>query len=193
MPVRFEWSDSAWSRNAISIDVDSANSLLHRVNLLSFLATAQASSIELLPITWTRQIIGFGGTSRLNEAYGNAQTSFAFKRIDDESKESDTPDLIYRTLTNEILVLGDQSVRNHPYIIQLQGICWDPSEDGSVWPALVFEKAQFGDLYKFMSTPAGRAMTFEQRLSLCMQVEIALVDLHSMSKNNNNLRDVNEP
>ena len=192
MPIQFEWttfSESASTRYSTSVEAGSAENLPEADNLLSFLATAQELLVELLPITWTRQVIGFGGTSKLNDSYGNPQTSFAFKRVDDETKHSTPHNVIFRALTNEILSLGDQFIRNHPNIVQLQGICWDiSSQNDEAWPVLVFEKAHMGDLYRFSSSPIGREMNFEQRLFLCMDIEAALMDMHTMSKSTKDIK-----
>jgi serine/threonine protein kinase len=80
-------------------------------------------------------------------------------------------------------VLAHKSVREHPNIAQLQGICWDVSAfDDKPWPVLVFEKTHLGDLYEFAMLPAGRTMNFSQRLRLCMDMGRAIMDMHSMSK-----------
>ena len=185
MPVQFEWttfSSSIGSRYSTSADLSSVDILSEQDSLLSFLATAQALMLEMLPLVWNQQLIGFGATSRIHESYGNQQTSFAFKRVHDASKSSTPHSTIYRILTNEILTLCGPFSRNHPNIVQLQGICWEIScINDDAWPVLVFEKADFGDLYSFAMTPIGREMGLDKRLSLCIEMEKAIMDMHSMS------------
>ncbi|KAI1123368.1 kinase-like domain-containing protein [Nemania abortiva] len=153
-----------------------------RFNLLSFLAAAQALDITLLPITWeaARRDVGVGGTSRINQSLANLHTSFAFKRIHDASKRQKTEREIFHNLTNEIRILSHKIVREHQSIAQLQGICWDISpKDGKPWPVLVFEKSQFGDLYRFASLPVGREMSMSDSIGLCVDIGRAVVNMHA--------------
>jgi serine/threonine protein kinase len=152
-----------------------------KATFLSFLAVVQALKIDFLPMTWDagRDDIGFGATSRVNETHINIHTSFALKRVNRHKSEEQ----IFRSCTKEITVLAHKSVREHPNIAQLQGICWDVSAfDDKPWPVLVFEKTHLGDLYEFAMLPAGRTMSFSQRLRLCMDMGRAIMDMHSMSK-----------
>lgn len=153
-------------------------------NFLSFLSTAQALGIDFLPITWqsVRQKIGEGGTSKISQASANMQMSLAFKRIknDEEPRKSEAE--IFDMLTSEITVLGHPSIQEHPNIALLQGICWDISTDGKVWPVLVFEKSQFDDLYSFATRPVGRELDIHHRLKLCVEIGEALMYMHSYSK-----------
>lgn len=161
-----------------------APALPTRHNFLSFLATAQALGIEILPITWQSAIkeIGRGGTSRINQAPANITTSLAFKQVKDEEKLKRTEAEIFQTLSNEITVLGHPPIQEHPNIVKLQGICWDISSDGRVWPVLVFEKSQFDDLYSFATRPIGKELNIHHRLKLCVDIGEAIIYMHSHSK-----------
>jgi hypothetical protein len=57
-------------------------------DFIAFLGVAQKLRVELLPITWqaTREDIGSGATSQINQAFVSEGTSFAFKRIADKRK-----------------------------------------------------------------------------------------------------------
>ena len=197
MPIQFEWitySSTVGSRYSTPADLRSVETLPEQGSLLSFLATAQALRVPLLPLHWDEQTIGFGATSRINESYGNPQTSFALKRIHNESKSSAPQCEIYRMLTNEIVALSGQIAQNHPNIVQLQGICWEIAcENQEAWPVLIFEKAHFGDLYSFSMTPIGREMALDQRLSLCVEIEKALMDMHSISKSGREVLEFRSP
>lgn len=170
-------------------------------DLITFLAVAQKLRLGLLPITWTSrlQIIGKGsGRSQINQTLINLQTSFAFKRVADKDKQNVAQDWIFRSLVNEIIALRSPSLRNHPFIVELEGFCWDVpfGEDignseaakpdvlceTNVWPALVFEKSQYGDLYQFASTPVGRRLGVIERVNLCLSIGKAIVDLHANRK-----------
>jgi len=157
-------------------------------DLIIFLAVIQRLQIDILPITWqaARQPIGVGATGRINEALINLHTSFAFKCVSDRQKERENEEAIIRVLINEVIVLGHESIRNHPNIVELQGICWDVASgdksDDKVWPVLVFKKTQYEDLYNFAMRPIGRALCFAKRLKLCIDVGTAIWDMHSNSK-----------
>jgi hypothetical protein len=157
-----------------------------KFNFLSFLATAQALRIEFLPLSWDkgRGIIGAGGTSTIQQALVNIDTSFAFKayhRQHKTDKQNKTEEQVFRTIMNEITVLSQKFVREHANIAQLQGICWEISTDDRPWPILVFEKSHLGDLYDF-ATHGGRNMGTGERVRLCLDVGIAIMDMHTNSK-----------
>jgi Protein tyrosine and serine/threonine kinase len=161
-------------------------------DLITFLAIIQKLQIDILPITWqaARQPIGIGATGRINEALINLHTSFAFKCVADKQKEAVanpqnkdvTKERILQAFINEIMVLGHASIRNHPNIVELQGICWDVGSNNEVWPVLVFEKAQYEDLYNFATLPIGRELCIAERLKLCVDVGTAIYDMHFNSK-----------
>ena len=150
-------------------------------DFITFLAVVQRAQISILPITWQSalQPIGTGATSNINEALINLQTSFAFKCASDKQKQHVPEANILQALISEITVLGHPSIRERPNIVHLQGICWDVSSDDKVWPALVFEKTQFGDLYNFATLPIGRDLCISERLKLCVDVGTAIMDMHS--------------
>jgi hypothetical protein len=165
-------------------------------DFITFLAVAQRLQIDFLPITWqsTRQQIGIGGTSRIDEALMDIQTSFAFKRVAEEHKRDETENTIFQVLISEITVLRHPSIRAHINIVELQGICWDiplkteishiketatiSLDKDKVWPVLVFEKSQFGDLYHFARLPVGRELGIDERIKLCLDIGTAVVDMH---------------
>jgi hypothetical protein len=51
-----------------------------------------------------------------------------------------------------------------------------------VWPVLVLEKSQYGDLYNFATLPVGRELCFAKRLKLCVDVGTAISDMHNNSR-----------
>ncbi|KAI3318787.1 hypothetical protein HD806DRAFT_548919 [Xylariaceae sp. AK1471] len=166
-------------------------------NFITFLAAAQKLEIPFLPVTWqnNRQLLGRGGTSQISQALINQRTSFAFKRVAEKDKLFKPEQEIFRCLINEITVLDHLVGQKHPNILELQGICWDisndsqhgieetplqPSDDYKVWPALVFEKSQYGDLYYFAGLPAGQQLNVEERLKICRDIGNAIAHLHSI-------------
>ena len=151
-------------------------------SLLSFLATAQALGIPIQPIMWqsAQQAIGAGGTSRIDQALADIRTSLAFKRVKNKEKREKPESDIFLMLTNEITVLGHPFVREDPTISQLQALCWEVDK-GKVWPVLVFEKSQYGDLNDFMKVPAGNDLDLRQRIGLCNDVGNAVAVMHACS------------
>lgn len=183
MACSFEWSFNSWSSPRPSTEKEIVSGAITRkFDILSFLSVAQALQIRFVGINWdvARQEIGGGGSSRVNEGVANIQASFAFKRVREKS-ERDAG--IFQTLTNEITVLGHDAIRAHPNIVQLQGISWDiPREQDRPWPVLIFEKAELGDLFEFTSSNKGRKMRIEERLKLCIDIGVAIMDMHLNSK-----------
>lgn len=83
----------------------------------------------------------------------------------------------------EVSVLGHPLVRSHPNIIRLEGVCWDVSfDEDEVWPVLVFEKARYGDLRKFISTKTGGSINWVDRVKLCADIATAIMLMHSSRK-----------
>lgn len=153
-----------------------------RYDFISFLGVAQKLDIDFLPITWQPKLdnIGEGGTANIRQSLINLQTGFAYKRIKWSRQAQWNESKNFEALISEVLVLGNPLIRNYPNIIRLEGICWDfPPGNDNVWPVLVFEKAQNGDLDKFMNTDTGRGVNLEDRLKLCADIAITLKYIHS--------------
>ena len=148
-------------------------------DLITFLAVVQKMQVGILPITWQSAPVEIarGGTSAIYEASMKSQTSFALKCVPDRQKQKLLKTNSFQTLINEVTMLSQ--LRGHPNIIDLQGICWDLTTEDEVWPVLVFEKAPFGDLYDFLKRPVGRDLSFHERLSLCVDIGNAVIDMHS--------------
>ena len=176
----YVWSSSVMERFSSKVKISCSSSTKSQHNLLSFLATAQALRIELLPITWqsARPQLGGGATSSINEALADLHTSFIFKRIRGSEKREESNEGIFGVFTNEIKILCSPSIRENQHFAQLQGICWDIENDGRVWPVLLFEKSHLGDLCSFMDTPAGQNLRIDERLKICIDIGKALSALH---------------
>lgn len=156
-------------------------------DLISFLAIAQKLKIDFIPITWQSALeeLGEGGTAKIRQSLVNVRLSFAFKwiklkRIKLLSDSERDRECVFQALASEISVLGHPNIRYHANVVRLEGICWDfPEQDGAVRPVLVFEKARYGDLAQFSETRAGRNMSFEDRLKVCVNVANAILMMHS--------------
>lgn len=158
---------------------------------IAVLGLAQRLKIDLLPITW-KALLGPIGQSRatINQALVNVQTSFAFKCF----AHTDSNPL--RETVQEMVILSHPLVQEHPHIVQLLGICWDIPQDAQgtsenhqdiskdiqVWPVLVFEKSHLGDLYRFARYGKGKDLSLEEKLKICVDVGIAIRDMHLNSR-----------
>lgn len=143
---------------------------------IAVLGLAQRLHVRFLPIQWQKALgqIGKGGQAAINEALINLQMSFAFKLF-----KYRPPQYPFREITQEMAVLCHPVVRKHEHIVRLEGICWDISEDDSVWPVLVFQKSQFGDLHdSFAKWQRFKNLSIEDKLNLCADVGIAIRDMH---------------
>ena len=148
---------------------------------ISLLGLAQRLGVDFLPLTWQAALGsldedgkgGRGGQAKVFQSYVSPEMSFAFKRFRCDS---------LCEVVSELLVLTHEAIRKHPYIARLEGLCWDVREDNDIRPVLVFEKSRFGDLYHFMTSGLGSELSVDDRLGLCVDIGIALRDMHTNSK-----------
>ena len=153
-------------------------------DLLDFLGVAQSLNIDLLPSTWqpTLDAVGKGGTAEIRQALINVQTSFAFKHFK-HPNSAEQESQKWRALIAEISVLGNPTIRNHPNVVDIEGVCWDTVDGGEkVWPVLVFEKTQFRDLDRFMKSGRGKELDSKSRLDMLFDVALAVRDLHATGR-----------
>ena len=156
-------------------------------DFITVLELAQGVQLDFLPITWQVGLgrIGQGATAAVQQALIHLQTSFAFKRVKRSPSSCNQYDStrIYQVLLAEVAVLTMPSIRFHPNIVRLEGICWDidPLLD-DVWPVLVFEKTPHGDLETFMGEIAGKSVDIRGRLKYCVEIAIAIISLHSLGE-----------
>jgi hypothetical protein len=160
-----------------------------KCDIVDFLAVVQYMGLDLLPIKWQSHLAptGEGATSKINVSLINAEKSFAFKCVSERQRQMvQTQDIsvadVFRTLINEVLVLAHHRFQGYPTLASLQGICWDIRSDNEVWPVLVFEKSEFGDLHGFLMSTAGRKLGPIDRLQLCSEIGCAIADMHSLGK-----------
>ncbi|KAL9076518.1 MAG: hypothetical protein Q9161_000850 [Pseudevernia consocians] len=175
---------------------DGTRDLLHRSTIelptinshndfISFLAVAQYYEIDFVSLTWQqgRGQLGIGGTSEIWQSNYSKRTDFVFKRIKlADTFETDPQDQEkgFNALVSEISILSHPLIRHHQNIVKLEGISWEiHRKSHRVWPVLVLEKAQLGDLKSFMSSEQGRLTTMRDRLELCTDVASAIIALHS--------------
>ncbi|RSM01317.1 hypothetical protein CEP52_008624 [Fusarium oligoseptatum] len=140
-------------------------------NLLTCLACAQARNIDIVgfsPIEAQGEL-GRGGQAVVGQTRASIDAVLAFKRPNSEgigSVLSTTStrrrvENVYRDVATEMLALSEPGIRGHAHIIQLQAIFWEVHNIRTwffgrklrVWPVLVMEKAELGDLQCYMVSP----------------------------------------
>jgi hypothetical protein len=149
-------------------------------DLVTILALAQRLHVNILPLTWQAALgsLGQGGQSIVNQALVIMGSSLAFKRF--KPPRSGFP--ILRDAGREMVMLAHPAIRNHPFVVRLEGICWDIRSVFEIWPVLVFQKSPLGNLHEFMITGKGQDLAISDRLALCSSIAIALKDMASAGK-----------
>ena len=145
---------------------------------LAVLGLSQRLYVPFLPITWqaARGELGMGGQAEINQSRIDPHVSFAFKIFTNRHQD------ICGEIAQEMAVLRHPVVREHEHVVKLEGICWDFPEDDHVSPVLVFQKSHLGDLYQFVSSERFGHLSTEDRISLCIDVGIAIRDMHHNGK-----------
>ena len=154
-------------------------------DFISFLAVAQYYEIDFVSLAWeqARGRLGRGGTSEIWQSSYDKRTDFVFKRMRSAITDSDDQENDFNALVSEISILSHPLIRHHQNIVKLEGISWEiHPKSHKVWPVLVLEKAQLGDLRTFMNSEEGRSTTMRDRLELCTDVASAIIALHSNCK-----------
>ena len=156
-------------------------------NFISFLTAVQHYEIDFLPISWRRVLenAGPGATGQISQRRMSSETNFIFKHSSVASSSShgseDTSDerRSLDILVSELTILSHPLLRYHQNIVNVEGICFEVQKDGrQVWPVLVLEEGQLGDLNHFMKTEPGKSLSLEERICICADVASALVALH---------------
>lgn len=190
-----------YSRSDFNLASATLQKRLDLGDLVTFLGIAHRLDIDFLPITWQPLLdrIGQGATAEIREAPANLQFSFALKRplVRQYFEFEDFEALILPCLIAEISTLGLKSIRKHPNIITLEGICWEvisweeeyisrealyTPRNGGLVPVLVFEKSKYGDLHHFMKQEAGRKLSLEQKIGICTDIAKAVAEMHYYGK-----------
>ena len=166
---------SFWSAAPLTSSMKTAHH-----DLLAFLSVAQKCNVDMLHISWqpSLQSLGGGIQTEISQSLLDLRTGFAFKRTNGQA----SPDAKFRTLISEVSVLQNPSIRSHPNIINLEGVCWEIERDSyNVWPVLVFQKAPLGDLRNFMASQTGQDLPLTKRMHLCVGIGQAIQTLHNYS------------
>ncbi|KAI1109423.1 kinase-like domain-containing protein [Nemania sp. NC0429] len=172
---------------------------------ISFLTAAQELAVPFLPITWQAKVAasGQGATSSINQALVTGKLSLAFKCVSEVDKLQTPEDVIISRLINEMSLLRHAQIHGHPNLLPLLGICWhvsttdyrqwrhDNMPSSKVWPVLVFQKSQLGNLKEFAESAQGRQLSTRERLELCIEIGDAIQHLHSISMNHGDIKPAN--
>ena len=155
-------------------------------DLIDFLGLTQFHQVDLLPLTWQPALeeLGNGRTSNVSQSLLNIQMSLAFKRAlptqAEDQQHSDGESDIFPRLCTELSVLAHPPLRNHPFIVRLEGFCWELHLNSfGVLPVFVFEKAHGGNLQDFINSEQGGKLNFAKRKELCVQIAHALMTMHN--------------
>ncbi|KAF1992761.1 hypothetical protein P154DRAFT_583495 [Amniculicola lignicola CBS 123094] len=144
---------------------------------ISFLGLAQRLKIKFLSNRWLTGLTGLGNRGRGGQATILEGSTLAYKRF--KRQGYDGKNIDFQEPVNELLTLTHATVQNHPHVTQLKGLCLDFSDDNQVFPVLVFDMSTLGDLHHFASSEKFQAMSLYDRLQLCLDVGLAIRDLHS--------------
>ena len=149
-----------------------------RYDFLDFLGVAQSMRIDFLPILWQPALIGKGGTAEIRQGIVYIEKTFAFKQMKKAQSPMEDAQCLC-ALIAEVSILSRYEISRHKNIVNIEGICWDVEPGGEkVWPVLVFEKAPYGDLNKFMTFGVGGELDIEKRLGVLIDVALAIRDMH---------------
>lgn len=165
----------------------------HHENFWAFLSLCQGRGVDLFPITWHSGLglAGTGGQGRISQSDINWSLSFVFKRwkwADKYGRGSTTVDepdevsRLYRAFMSEVLILSEPAVRECPYVVCLEGVCWERVRPDLFCPVLVFERAPCGDLSRLMASDLRKKFDVLDRLKMCEQIAIGLSQLHRHCK-----------
>jgi hypothetical protein len=182
------------------VSLDTVDSILNEQQsgkhqeFIQFLQRAYALHVPILPLTWEPAFESLGpdgATGRVSQSTLNSELTFAYKRFNPEVTDPRFTVESYRTLqynamASEMTVLCNSSLYIHPNIITVQGVCFEITPSGSVWPVLVFERCSLGDLTQCTTRPEFQDP--EYLLSICGYGAQALNAMHQSGMTPNSTR-----
>ena len=148
-----------------------------QTDLIAFISIVQKCDVPYLPIMWQPALraLGTGGSGTVNQSTFMIEKPLAFKRFHDPENSDGN----FLPMMSEVLILRQTPIRNHPNIVDLEGISWEikPRTEKAV-PVLIFEKASW-DLQQFINVREGMDMVFEDRIKICADIGGAIAALHA--------------
>ncbi|KAJ3576582.1 hypothetical protein NPX13_g3648 [Xylaria arbuscula] len=160
-------------------------------SLLSCLACAQHCRVDFTGFSWinAQGMLGRGGQGVVAQTRASVDTVFAFKRRRPIrgilTTQAAAKDHAFREICSEIMALGHEDLHHHENIVQLIAISWEIENvrdwrfqaDVVIWPVMILEKAELGDLGNFLRGK-GRETDFPTRLRMCAGIASALAAVH---------------
>ncbi|KAF2821916.1 kinase-like protein [Ophiobolus disseminans] len=171
---------SSYLRSSQPADVSGTElsaTLSQAYGFISFLGLAQRLEVKFISNRWLRGLTILGNRGQGGQAVILEGAALAYKRF--KRRGYDGKNMDFQEPVNELLTLTHAAIRNHPHVTQLKGLCWDFSDDNQVYPVLVFDMSVLGDLQHFMSGEKFQKMSLYDRLQLCVDVGLAIRDLHA--------------
>lgn len=167
--------------------------------LISFLSYIKTHGIPILPVSMpdVRTVLGFGASFFVNgaempEDYEDPVTGaslsqgkiVAVKRPIQQPNMRDPMADRIRVAFIELITTNHPPLRAHPNIVNLLGVGFEiggPKENSPAMPMLIPEIAELGNLAEVLETAAQEEhpLTFEQKMSLCIDVLHGLEILHA--------------
>lgn len=103
-----------------------------------------------------------------------------FKRVDPQAHLTEKD--AFKFLITELVTHEHAVIRVHPNIHRLYGVTWEVHpETLQVLPVFAFEKSPLGDLEAFFTQGANN-ISLMQKLQMCLDIGLAIENLHSISK-----------
>lgn len=162
-----------------------------KYTLLSCLACAQHCRVDFTGFSWVNAqgTLGRGGQGVVAQTRASLDTVFAFKRRRPPGQGRWARDDAFREICSEIMALGHEDLRRHENIVQLIAISWEIENvrdwkfkrDVVIWPVMILEKADLGDLGHFLR---GKGVETElaTRVRMCAGIASALAVVHRNGK-----------
>jgi hypothetical protein len=125
---RYTYDDSvSWLYTKSSPGVSKKIDIFDDNDFIAILETCQNLEIDFLPITWqpALETLGVGGQAEVHQSLVTAALSFAFGRIKPGVSTREAERAAYQALGSQLQVLGNPTIRSHPNVISLIGVCWD--------------------------------------------------------------------
>ena len=182
--------------------IHATTSTVFQDTLISFLSYIKTQNIPILPVTKPdiRTVLGQGASFLVNgvelpKDYVDPVTGtlfpqgevLAFKRAVLNKDMGDPIADRIRGISNELLTTCHPPLRSHPNIVKLHGIAFEtegPADALNAMPVLVPECAELGNLAEVLETARkeDRAIAFEDKISLCLDIAHGLEILHACGK-----------
>ncbi|KAF8853253.1 hypothetical protein BDZ45DRAFT_82220 [Acephala macrosclerotiorum] len=201
-----QWTDPQPAKADVTKSTDEAPPVQRNNSLLACLSFAQFRNVDFTGISWVegQGKLGDGGQASVLQTRADATSVLAFRKHTPQKKglfgrlyervskgasaSVATSNEAYRQIASEILALGHPALRSHQNIVQLIAISWEIREEKwpsktEIWPVLIFEKARYEDLEKFVRDPkkvlrSKDTLSTKNMIKICADVATAMAVMH---------------